>query len=292
MSIKTKTLTPSVHNILINKGTEPPNSGKFIEAADEKHGSYLCRGCGQALFRESSQFTAHCGWPSFDDQIEGAVNEKTDADGRRTEIVCAGCDGHLGHVFEGEQYTAKNTRHCVNSLAIEFVESEAVLQTEELILAAGCFWGVEHILKQEPGVLVTEVGYTGGHQDEPTYNQVCGGGTGHIEAIRVAFDINKTNATSILKAFFECHDFTQGDGQGPDRGEQYLSVIFAYDDQQKALAQALIDQLTQMGHNVATQIREAAIFWPAEEDHQAYYLKNGQVPYCHTKSRIFDRPSA
>lgn len=285
--MKTATLTPQLKHILLDKGTEAPFSGKFIESVEQKNGSYLCRGCGQALFRESSQFTAHCGWPSFDDQIEGSVSITKDADGFREEITCSHCGGHLGHVFEGEQYTAKNTRYCVNSLAIEFVESSSVLQTEELIIAAGCFWGVEHIIKQEPGVLLTEVGYTGGHTMSPSYNDVCTGTTGHIEAVRVVFDTAITDAKTILKAFFECHNFEQTNGQGPDLGEQYLSVIFTNDSTQSAISEKLISQLTKMGYQVATQIKKVTTFWPAEDYHQAYYVKNGKVPYCHTKQIIF-----
>lgn len=284
---KYPSLTPSLLHVLRDKGTEPAFSGQFIEALEDQRGSYLCRSCGQTLFRENQQFTSSCGWPSFDDQIDGTVKVQPDADGRREEIVCARCDGHLGHVFLGEQYTEKDKRHCVNSLSIEFTQSDTVLDTEEIILAAGCFWGVEHVLKQEPGVLITEVGYSGGTVNNPTYEQICTGDTGHLEVLRVVFDRNVTSLEKILQCFFECHDFAQTNGQGPDIGEQYLSAIFVYDDEQKAVADKLISLLKEKGHSVATSIKPIETFWPAEDYHQGYYVKNGKEPYCHMRRVIF-----
>ena len=283
---KYASLTPDVLHILQDKGTEPPGSGPYIDSPAIR-GSYLCKGCGQALFREDSQFTSHCGWPSFDDQLPDKVALQPDADGRRTEIVCSQCQGHLGHVFSGENYTVKNTRYCVNGLAIEFVPAENVLQTEEVIVAAGCFWGVEHLLKQERGALLTEVGYLGGHVDQPSYEQVCRHDTGHVEAVRVVFDTAMTNLQTILQCFFEIHDFTQQNGQGPDLGSQYLSAIFYFNDKQKIVAEELIKQLQAKGYQVVTSLRQMQTFWPAEAYHQAYYQKNGKAPYCHMRRRVF-----
>lgn len=278
-------LTPEVLHILRAKGTEYPFTGNYL--APKTLGSYLCRGCGLALFRGNNQFHSGCGWPSFDAEIAGAVKRQCDKDGCRTEILCNRCGGHLGHVFLGEQLTSANTRHCVNSLAIEFVADSQVFDTEEIILAAGCFWGVEHLVRQLPGVLLTEVGYIGGEVTHPSYNDVCRKTTGHLEAVRVIFDPTRLALLDLLKAFFEIHDFTQINGQGPDLGPQYLSAIFYFNQQQFNCAQFLREQLTQRGYRVATQLYPVTTFWPAEAYHQNYYQKTGHQPYCHIRRPIF-----
>lgn len=283
---KTASLTPTIKHIVIDKGTEPPHSGNYQQPSAEA-GSFLCRRCGLALFRGECQFASHCGWPSFDDQIGNNIMEQTDADGQRTEIICQRCHAHLGHVFEGEQLTANNRRHCVNSLAIEFVADESVTDTNEVITAGGCFWGVEALFKQLPGVLKTEVGYTGGHQDNPTYQQVCHHQTGHVEAVRVVFDMDKTDTETVLKFFFEIHNPCQADGQGPDLGSQYLSKIFYYTPAQRAIAEGLIQILKDKGLDVTTECLPVDTFWPAEDFHQDYYNKTQHQPYCHRYSKRF-----
>lgn len=282
---KINTLTPDVVAISRDKATERPFSGQYLEK--QQQGTYLCRRCGLALFRADNQFTSSCGWPSFDDELPNTIKRDMDKDGRRTEILCNRCGSHLGHAFIGEGYTDKNLRHCVNSLVIEFVPDESVLDTEEAILAAGCFWGVQYYLDRLDGVLKTEVGYTGGAVANPTYQQVCSKITGHLEAIRVVYDINKIAYEQIIKYFFEIHDPTQQDGQGPDRGPQYLSAVFYLDEQQQQTASTVMQQLKVLGYSVATQLLPAAVFWPAEDYHQAYYEKKGDEPYCHTYVKRF-----
>jgi peptide methionine sulfoxide reductase msrA/msrB len=239
------------------------------------------------LYRGERQFNAGCGWPSFDEELKATVKKITDQDGLRTEILCARCDGHLGHVFHGEQYTAKNTRHCVNSASLDFVADSHVLDTEEAIVAGGCFWGVEHFLRQISGVLLAESGYCGGHTLNPSYNDICQGNTGHFEVVRVLYDKARTNYHDILKRFFEIHDPTQKAGQGPDIGQQYQSAVFCYNETQKKTAEALIQQLIHNGYPVATQLLTAQAFWPAEEYHQEYYLKHHKTPYCHQPVKRF-----
>ena len=283
---KVASLTHHIRRIICDKATEPPHSGRYNTPLTM--GSYLCRRCGLALFRGHTQFTSGCGWPSFDEAIAGAVKQLPDPDGQRIEILCNRCDGHLGHVFIGEHLTTKNTRYCVNSLAIDFVNDATVLDTEEAIVAGGCFWGIDYYLRRLPGVLTVEVGYSGGTIDNTTYDAVCSGRTGHYEVARVLFDVTKTDYPTVLKHFFEIHDPTQQAGQGPDIGQQYQSAVFYYNQKQKKQLTDLIQALQDKGYDVATQLLPACPFWPAEDHHQNYYQQQDKMPYCHQPIRRFD----
>ena len=268
---KTLSLTPMAYAVICQMATEAPHSGAYNDPVQQ--GSYLCRRCGLALFRAHSQFSAGCGWPSFDEDIAQAVKQRPDTDGYRIEILCARCEGHLGHVFTGEYFTEKNHRYCVNSLALDFVADSTVMDTEETILAGGCFWGVEHQIQQLPGVLSVEVGYTGGTVNYPTYDAVCLGNTGHFEAVRVIFDVSKLNFQAVLQHFFTIHDPTQKNGQGRDRGHQYQSAVFYYDERQRQVTDGIIHNVNKTGVSVATQVLPVRVFWPAEAYHQHYYAK-------------------
>ena len=279
-----KKLTPQEEQVIIDKGTEAPFTGTYYQHFEK--GIYTCKRCGGKLFDYSSKFESDCGWPSFDDQIEKAVKKQPDADGKRTEIICAHCGGHLGHVFVGEGFTPKNTRYCVNSISLDFVPTDKQ-KTERAIFASGCFWGSEYHLQRVAGVISTTVGYSGAEAENPTYKQVCTGTTGHAEAVEVIFDPSQTSYEKLAKVFFETHDFTQLNHQGPDIGQQYRSAIFYLDENQKKTAMQLVAILREKGYDVKTEISRAGKFWPAEEYHQDYYQKNGQIPYCHMRKEIF-----
>ena len=279
-------LTAEEARVIIKKATEYPFTGIY-EKFNEK-GTYLCKQCGNALFHSDAKFDARCGWPSFDDEIEGAVKRVRDADGMRTEIVCANCGGHLGHVFTGEGFTPKNTRHCVNSISLDFVP--VVLpagQYGTAVFAGGCFWGVEYFMQKAPGVVSVVSGYTGGHVKNPSYREVCTGTTGHAEAVKVTWDTKKTSYEKLLRLFLEIHDPTQVGRQGPDIGDQYRSEIFYKNAEQKETAQKLLGILRDKGLKVATQITRASEFYPAEDYHQDYYFNNGKTPYCHAYTQRF-----
>ncbi len=279
-------LTPEEKRVIINKGTEAPFTGKYYNYFGK--GTYVCKNCGAPLYRSTDKFESECGWPSFDDEIKGAVIRIPDADGMRTEIICAKCGAHLGHVFLGEGFTPKNTRYCVNSVSLDFIPAGKMkMVTDTAIFAGGCFWGVQYYMQKAKGVISSEVGYIGGRGDNPTYEQVCSHTTGYAEAVRIIFDPSKTNYETIAKLFFEIHDPTQVNRQGPDRGDQYRSAVFYLDDSQKKTAEKLIKILEDKGFKVATQVVPADHFWRAEEYHQDYYEKKHGTPYCHAYVKRF-----
>lgn len=289
LTMKYNQLTKEEEWVILHKGTEIPFTGSLLDVTEK--GIYICKQCDAPLYRSEDKFDARCGWPSFDDEIEGAVRRMLDADGRRTEIICANCGGHLGHVFEGEGFTPKNMRHCVNSISMKFVPADSGKNstTKAAYFASGCFWGTEYHFMKVPGVRVTTVGYMGGHVPNPSYREVCTGTTGHVETVEILYDTTKTCFEELIKLYYETHDFTQTGGQGPDIGPQYQSVIFYVDEEQKAIAEKHIKILAGRGFEVATQLRSAKEheFWEAEDYHQQYYEKKNGVPYCHIYKKIF-----
>lgn len=279
-----KELTPEEERVIINKGTEPAFSGKYYNHFES--GFYTCKRCGTELFESSSKFHSSCGWPSSDEHLEGAVKQQPDADGVRTEILCAKSGAHLGYVFLGEGFIPKNTRHCVNSISLEFVKAYRQ-KTATAIFASGCFWSTEYHFQKALGVISTTVGYTGGNVENPSYEQVCTDKTNHAEAVEVIYDPSKTTYKQLARLFFETHDFTQLNRQGPDIGKQYRSAIFYLDKQQQEVAMQLVEILKEKGFDVKTEIVAAGTFWPAEDYHQDYYQKKNKTTYCHTYRKLF-----
>ena len=270
--------------VIEQKGTERPFTGIYTDHFEE--GLYKCKKCGEPLFKSDNKFHSSCGWPSFDDAIPGQVKEQTDADGRRTEILCTNCGAHLGHVFMGEGFTDKNVRHCVNSVSLQFEAEEP--KQEKAYFAGGCFWGVEYHFQKLNGVISTSVGFIGGHIDEPGYYDVVKGNTGHAETAEIIYDPSKISYEELAKLFFEIHDPTQINRQGPDIGYQYRSAVYYTTNEQKETTQKLIDILEDKGYDVATRVEFAPEFFPAEDYHQDYYKKKGSLPYCHVYTKRFD----
>ena len=279
-------------NIIVNKGTERAFSGKYVNTTDK--GVYKCKVCGTALYKSDDKFSSHCGWPSFDDALPGAIKEVPDRDGRRIEIVCATCGAHMGHVFKGEGYTRKNVRHCVNSASLQFSKENTATKKaasstfRKAYFAGGCFWGVEYYLEKIPGVKEVISGFMGGHVKNPGYYDVVRKKTGHLETVEVLYDPSKVSYETLAKTFFEIHDPTQKNGQGPDIGSQYLSAVFVSSPQEKKTIEKLIGILEGKGLKIATKILPKAPFYSAEEYHQNHYERKGGKPYCHSRVKRFD----
>ncbi len=287
-STKLKNLTPSEKHVIVDKGTERPFSGKYVNSKEK--GVYTCKVCDAPLYRSDDKFDSHCGWPSFDDAIPGAIKHQTDTDGKRTEILCANCGAHLGHVFKGEGMTEKNIRHCVNSISLNFDKKESTAESSlsRAYFAGGCFWGVEYYLEKIDGVEEVSSGFMGGKVKDPTYRQVVRTDTGHLETVEVVYDPQKVPYKTLVKTFFEIHDPTQADGQGPDIGSQYLSAVFVNNKEDRSIVNKLIKILENKGFKIATQVLDKTPFYSAEEYHQDYYDRKGGVPYCHRRVKRFD----
>ena len=161
------------------------------------------------------------------------------------------------------------------------------MTTDTAIFASGCFWGTEYYFQKAEGVISTAVGYIGGQKENPTYEEVCTGRTGHAEATEVIFDPSKTSYEDMVKLFFETHEPGQLNRQGPDVGHQYRSGIFYLNDEQKEIAERLAATLKEKGHKVVTEITKATTFYRAENYHQKYYSKGGGSPYCHRYIKKF-----
>lgn len=172
----------------------------------------------------------------------------------------------------------------MKNISIKGAENQ---QIEAAIFAGGCFWGVEHLFRKTEGVLSVESGYIGGYKNNPTYEEVCAHATGHTEAIRLTFDPEIVSYRKLAELFFEIHDPTQLDRQGPDVGDQYRSEIFYFNESQKSISLELIDILKSKGFEVVTRVTPVSTFWPAEKYHQEYYTKTGGTPYCHVYVKRF-----
>lgn len=276
-------LSPEEYYVLREKGTERPFTGKFL--LHSENGYYTCRGCGNRLFKSDRKFESHCGWPSFDKEIEkGTIVEVQDVSHGmiRTEITCGKCGGHLGHVFN-DGPTETGLRYCVNSLSLSFEKEEKMSQMETITLAGGCFWCIEAVYNSLEGVESVESGYSGGNTLNPTYKEVCEGNTNHAEVVHIKYNPSKISFEEILKVFFTVHDPTQLNRQGGDIGTQYRSAIFYKNETEKNAAKSIIDALNNSGaysEPIVTTLEPFNKFYKAEEYHQGYFKNNPNQPYC------------
>ncbi len=276
--MKYRGLTPEEEYVIVHGGTEIPYTGRYVDTFED--GVYVCRRCGSPLFRSEAKFGAHCGWPAFDLAIEGAVETRPDPDGVRTEILCASCGGHLGHLFTGEGYTETDSRHCVNSISMDFIPADRI---GTIFFAGGCFWEIENAFEHTSGVLEALSGYMGGTTDNPSYADVCSGTTGHAETVKVVFDTSVVTFKELAMIFFEIHDPTQVNRQGLDTGTQYRSSVFYNTQEQLTVLEELVRILVSQGYEVVTELVPACDFWPADDYHQNYFDNNEIRASCHTR---------
>lgn len=292
-------LTPRQYQVTQENATEPAFRNEFWN--EHRDGIYVDVVSGEPLFTSKDKFDSGCGWPSFTKPLDAqeVVEKKDTTHGMiRTEVRSRTADSHLGHVFDDGPADKGGLRYCINSAALRFIpvddlEKEGFGQflplfgkaapkpkEEVATLAGGCFWGMEDLIRKQPGVIKTEVGYTGGKVAHATYQNH----EGHAEAVQIHFDPSKTTYEALLRFYFRMHDPTTLNRQGNDIGTSYRSAIFFHSEEQKRIAErvkAEVDASGKWKKPIVTEITPAGPWWRAEEDHQDYLVKHPGGYTCH-----------
>jgi len=294
-----KALTPDQYRVTQRNGTERAYSGEFW--LHDEPGIYVDVVSGEPLFASVDKFDSRTGWPSFTKPVDGR-NVVTKRDFTmlfpRTEVRSAHGDSHLGHVFKDGPRNRGGLRYCINSAALRFVhrddleaqgysdyvtlfsKEDSMSEYKTATLAGGCFWGMQDLIRRQPGVVSTRVGYTGGRNANATYRNH----PGHAEAIEIVYDPAQTDYRALLEFFFQIHDPSTKDRQGNDLGSSYRSAIFYVDDELKQVALDTIADVDACGlwpGKVVTEVVPASDFWEAEPEHQDYLLRIPNGYTCH-----------
>lgn len=276
-------LTTEQYRVTREHGTERAFTGEHCRSYAP--GIYACVCCGTELFDSRVKFESGTGWPSFTEPVgDGVIRYKLDSSWgmQRVEVLCQACDAHLGHVFpDGPKPTG--LRFCINSASLSKIGEEAGKPAElkTATMGGGCFWCIEAILDELNGVERVQSGYAGGAAENPTYQAVCSGSTGHAEVVQVTFDPRVIGYADLLRVFFIMHNPTTRNRQGADVGTQYRSVVFYHDDEQKETAVAVIEELQPyFDKPIVTEVAPLPAFYPAEAYHQSYYRSDPAKAYC------------